>query len=134
MSTPNDLPCVNVMYDGSCPLCVREVQHYQQLKANQPLHWVDVSAPTAVLPEGKTSAELMQRFHVQTAEGRLLDGARAFVHLWQQLPGWRCLAMVCRLPGVVPLMEVTYNVFLRYRPALQRWYKRKCLQSNRVGL
>ncbi|MBU3652993.1 MAG: DUF393 domain-containing protein [Limnohabitans sp.] len=125
MSAPNPTPCVSVMYDGSCPLCLREIQFYQKMQPQHALHWVDVSAPAQSLPPGTTQAQLMQRFHVVTAKGELLDGARAFAHLWAQLPGWRVLAYLCRFPGVIALMEVGYSVFLRWRPALQRWVKRR---------
>ena len=113
------------MYDGSCPLCLREIQFYQQSQPQHAVQWVDVSAPDQALPPGTTQAQLMQRFHVLTASGELLDGARAFVHLWAQLPGWRVLAFFCRLPGVIAVMEVGYTVFLRWRPALQRWARRR---------
>jgi ubiquinone biosynthesis monooxygenase Coq7 len=113
------------MYDGSCPLCLREIQFYQKLQPQHALQWVDVSRSEQTLPPGTTQAQLMQRFHVVTASGELLDGARAFVHLWAQLPGWRYLAYLCRFPGVIPVMELGYTVFLRWRPALQRWVKRR---------
>jgi ubiquinone biosynthesis monooxygenase Coq7 len=128
--TPNPNACVSVMYDGSCPLCLREIQIYQRLQPQQALQWVDVSTEGAALPPGTTQTQLMQRFHVVTAQGELLDGARAFVHLWQQLPGWRHLARVCRLPGVLTLMEWTYRLFLRWRPAIQRWVKRRESSQN----
>lgn len=113
------------MYDGSCPLCMREIQLYQKLEPIQALQWVDVSSPQSQLPSGTTQTQLMQRFHVLTASGELLSGARAFVHLWQQLPRWRHMARVCQLPGFIPVMEGVYRVFLRFRPFIQRRLKRQ---------
>lgn len=117
--------CTSVLYDGACPLCRREVQLYQKLTPAQPICWVDVSRDP---PPGHVQAsqqQLMQRFHVLTAEGELVDGARAFVHLWRQLPGWRWLAFVARLPGAIACMEGLYRVFLRCRPALQAWARQR---------
>jgi predicted DCC family thiol-disulfide oxidoreductase YuxK len=83
--------------------------------------FVDVSDATQPLPPGTTRPQLMARFHVLGAHGRLLSGAQAFLALWAALPGWRWLARVGRLPGAAWAMERAYLVFLRVRPALQRW-------------
>jgi len=117
-STPS--PCLTVLYDGSCPLCRREVGVYQGLQPSQPIAWQDVSAANAPLPGGGQRQTYMARFHVQQADGTLLSGARAFVALWDTLPGWRWLAKLARLPGATPLMEWLYCRFLVVRPWLQK--------------
>jgi len=132
-STPSNLlPAVegapaacslNVLYDGACPLCRREIAVYRGLTPIDPLQslgFTDVSAVDAALPEGGDRASYLARFHVQTADGQLLSGAAAFVALWRTLPGWRWLAKVADVPGVTPLMEIAYRGFLRVRPAMQR--------------
>ena len=124
VSTPSGEACVRVLYDGSCPVCSREIAMYQGLTPRTPIAWVDVSQPGQDLPTGKSPQQLMARFHVVTTHGDLVDGARAFVHLWQQLPRWRYLAWVAKFPGAVPLMELAYGAFLRWRPTVQRWFKR----------
>ena len=131
MTSPPQTPCVSVMYDGSCPLCTREIAIYRKSPAIQPVQWVDVSSKESWLPQGASREQLMQRFHVVTAEGTLVSGAAAFVHLWRQLPGWRHLARVCQCPGVIPLMDVVYDLFLRWRPHLQRWAQRKDVARDR---
>ncbi|WP_425257774.1 demethoxyubiquinone hydroxylase family protein [Rubrivivax sp. RP6-9] len=111
---------LTVLFDGACPLCRREIALYQGLTARQPLAFVDVSSATADLPPGTDRATLLARFHVRRADGSLVSGARGFAALWAVLPGWRWLARIAALPGVTPLLEVLYRVFLRLRPALQR--------------
>jgi predicted DCC family thiol-disulfide oxidoreductase YuxK len=118
------------MYDGSCPLCTKDIELYRKLEPLQPMAWVDVSDPAQALPPGASQQQLMQRFHVRTAQGELLDGAAAFVHLWAQLPGWRHLATLSRCPGALTVMNVTYAVFLRWRPAMQRWAKRRARKDG----
>ena len=112
-------PTLTVLYDGACPLCRREIALYRGLPAQQPLAFVDVSDPATPLPQGSTRGQLLARFHVQAADGSLVDGARGFVALWAALPGWRWLARLARVPGVTPLMELSYRAFLHLRPALQ---------------
>lgn len=112
---------LTVLYDGACPLCRREIAHVQGLASGQPdsaLCFVDVSAEANALPAAERAA-LLARFHVQRTDGSRLDGAAAFVAMWERLPGWRWLARLAKLPGALTVMEVAYRGFLRVRPHLQ---------------
>lgn len=110
-----------VLYDGACPLCRREISVYRDLASEDSVEFCDISDEATSLPTGATREQLLARFHVKHADGRMESGARAFIALWARLPYWRWLALIGRLPGVVWLMEVTYQGFLRIRPAIQRW-------------
>ena len=111
---------LTVMFDGSCPLCRREVSVYRGLEPLQPLHWLDVSADTSPAIGAEDKSRFMTRFHVQRADGELLSGAQAFVALWLQLPGWRWLGRAASLPGATAFLELFYVGFLRIRPSIQR--------------
>jgi predicted DCC family thiol-disulfide oxidoreductase YuxK len=117
-------PALTVLYDGACPLCRREIGVYRGLQAVVPVCFADVSDPMQPLPGGTTREQLLARFHVRDAHGRLLSGAQAFLALWAALPGWRWLAHAGRVPGAAWAMERVYRLFLRVRPALQRWASR----------
>lgn len=121
-TTPDRL---TVLYDGACPLCRREIGVYRGLTPTEPLGFRDISdrsaALPAPLPAGLSQADLLARFHVQHADGRIESGARAFIALWERLPYWRWLARLGRLPGMASLMEIAYRGFLRVRPTMQRW-------------
>ena len=112
---------LTVLYDGACPLCRREIGVYRGLQPNTPVCFADVSDVALPLPPGTTREQLLARFHVRSRNGELLSGAPAFLALWAALPGWRWLALAGRLPGAAWTMERTYRLFLRWRPALQRW-------------
>ena len=112
-------PSLTVLYDGACPLCRREIGLYRGLDALQPVTWCDVNAPHVPLPPGGDKNAYLARVHVQQADGTVLSGAAAFVALWSVLPGWRWLGRLGRLPGMMPLMEAAYSLFLRLRPRLQ---------------
>jgi predicted DCC family thiol-disulfide oxidoreductase YuxK len=117
-------PALTVLYDGACPLCRRGIGLYRGLQPDKPLCFADVSDPEQPLPRGTTREQLLARFHVRDADGRLLSGAQAFLALWATLPGWRWLARAGRVPGAAWAMERGYRLFLRLRPALQRWASR----------
>lgn len=129
--TPNNISQsaadLTVLYDGACPLCRREIAVYRNLKPLRPSSAVcfsDISNTSVPLPAGTTREQLLARFHVLSRDGQILSGARAFLALWATLPGWRWLALAGRLPGAVWIMEHTYQIFLRWRPLLQRWAAR----------
>lgn len=114
-------PALTVLYDGACPLCKREIGVYRTLRSDTPVCFADVSDASVSLPSGTTRQQLLARFHVQRESGELLSGAQAFLALWSVMPGWRWLALAGRVPGVAWLLELTYRLFLRVRPRLQRW-------------
>lgn len=126
VTDPVNPEALTVLYDGGCPLCRREIAHLQGLASKQPnsgLCFVDVNASSDARPPAE-QARLLARFHVQGADGRLLDGAAAFVAMWARLPGWRWLARLAGLPGMLTALEWAYCGFLRVRPRLQALARR----------
>ena len=119
---------LTVLYDGECPLCRREIAHLSKLASRAPssaLCFVDLTRDDArALVNPETRERLLARFHVEQADGSRLSGAAAFAAMWARLPGWRWLARLARLPGMLALMEVGYLGFLKLRPLLQALARR----------
>lgn len=121
---------LRVYYDGRCPLCRAEIDHYRRCEGADRLDLVDVGRDeTAALGPGLSRERALGRFHVRDAQGRLLSGAAAFARLWRVLPGWRWLARIVevRILGFQPLLlvaEVAYRLFLPLRPWLARGFAR----------
>lgn len=113
----------SVFYDGGCPLCRAEIAHYQKVDAAGSLSLVDISNDGSELPDGVTRQTLMKRFHVMRDDGTLLSGARAFTHVWRQLPGWAVAGRIASLPGLIQILEGGYRVFLLCRPTIARIYR-----------
>ena len=120
---PETMNELTIYFDGSCPLCRREIALYQGLPAREALRWVDVSAGLP-LGEELSCDVAMRRFHVREASGRLLSGGAAFARLWRALPGWRVLGWCFAWPPLSWLLELAYRAFLPLRPRLQRLAKR----------
>jgi 3-demethoxyubiquinol 3-hydroxylase len=128
VTAPATSDTLTVLYDGACPLCRREIAHMQGLAkrgGDSRLCFADISGTGGGIGSEAERAMLLARFHVQRADGTRLDGAAAFVEMWRRLPGWRLLARVARLPGMLPLLELAYRAFLRVRPALQALARRR---------
>lgn len=106
-----------VFFDGGCPLCRREIGHYQRLDATEAVDWRDIHADAAALAGwGITRDQAMQRMHAVSPEGRICSGAWAFVLVWRHLPYYRWLGgALHRLPPIVWLMDCLYNVIARHR-------------------
>jgi predicted DCC family thiol-disulfide oxidoreductase YuxK len=114
-----------VVYNGSCPICSREIAGYRRLAARHgvALGWLDAAAPDAALaPLGLDPDRAARRLHV-LEDGRLLAGVEAFLALWRRLPGWRHLARLVALPGLRGPAELVYEGLLA--PALHAWHRRR---------
>ena len=109
---------VVVYYDGSCPLCTLEIDHYAAQAGSENLRFVDVSDAGAKPGPGLTASQAMARFHIRLPDGQLLSGARAFAAIWEQLPAWAWAARLASLPGVSAVLEGGYRLFLPVRPLL----------------
>lgn len=118
---------LTVYFDGSCPLCRREIAFYRRLRGAERLQWLDVSAGVPLGPD-LSCADAMRRFHVRDARGRLFSGGAAFARLWQALPGWRVVGWLFARPPLSWLLDLAYRGFLPLRPRLQalvhRWVER----------
>jgi predicted DCC family thiol-disulfide oxidoreductase YuxK len=120
-----------VYFDGSCPLCRAEIALYRRQAKAEALCFADVSNPATPLGEDLERHQAMKRFHVRKKDGRLVSGAAAFVEVWKRLPQWRWAARATAIPGMVALMETTYQLFLIARPHLPRLFAILSLRARR---
>jgi predicted DCC family thiol-disulfide oxidoreductase YuxK len=107
-----------VYYDGACPVCRREIAHYQGREGAERIAWIDASScsPEALGP-GLTREAALARMHVRGPDGALVSGAAAFAALWSALPGFRWLGRLVGAWPIAPLAEAAYRGFLLLRRA-----------------
>jgi len=117
---------LTVFFDGSCPLCTREIGFYRRRRGADGIRWVDVStgdqAEQAEVAPGLTRRAAMARFHVMAADGRIIAGGRAFAEILARLPAFSLIGHVLRRRPFVWLLDGAYEVFLPLRPRLQRLF------------
>jgi predicted DCC family thiol-disulfide oxidoreductase YuxK len=119
MRTPSDDAARPlVLYDGGCPLCRREIDHYRRIDTDNRLIWADITRENRLLADlGVSHRQVMERLHVLGADGNWRTGAFAFVEIWSRLPFYRRLAGLLRRSHLTPLLDRLYAPFARWRMA-----------------
>lgn len=118
---------VTVWFDGSCPLCTREIAFMRNLDRKSAISFIDVASNSTHCPIDRV--QLLARFHAEE-DGKLLSGAAAFAAMWRAIPMLRPDGLAARHKWVLAGLERAYIFFLRHRPTLQRfatWLERKAI-------
>ena len=112
---------LTVFFDGGCPLCRREIEHYRTLKALAPIQWIDATQSDDLLSaHGLDRLQALQRFHVLDASGSFHVGARGFLALWSQLPYYRALSGIVRILHLQSVLDWGYVRFADWH------FQRRC--------
>ena len=128
MSSSNRLA---VFYDGSCPLCAREITFYQRRRGADKIDWLDVSrSETPIVVPGLTKDKALARFHVRSADGRLVSGGAALAHLWAALPSFKLIGGILQAWPFSWCLEGGYNAFLKIRPCLQTFVRKRAQDGS----
>jgi demethoxyubiquinone hydroxylase (CLK1/Coq7/Cat5 family)/predicted DCC family thiol-disulfide oxidoreductase YuxK len=115
---PADVINCAVYFDGACPVCRREIAHYQRREGAEAIAWVDVtSADAAALGPGLSRDAALARLHVRGPDGTLVSGAAAFAALWTRLPDYAWLGAIASVRPVQVLVEAGYRALLGVRRA-----------------
>jgi predicted DCC family thiol-disulfide oxidoreductase YuxK len=108
---------IKLLYDGECPLCLREVKFLQQRDAGRGLvAFVDIADPN-YSPEanGNVSFETaMGRIHAVLPDGTVINNVEVFRRVYELLGmGWVYAAT--KLPGVEAVANAVYGVWAEWR-------------------
>lgn len=116
---------VTLYHDGKCPLCQREVAWLARHPGRERVRTVDIRAPD-FSPQalGLSFETMMGRLHVQDARGEWYVGMDASRALYAVL-GYRRMVRLSLLPGLRPLLDMSYRFFARHRERIGRWVPQK---------
>lgn len=110
-----------VLFDGGCPLCRKEIDHYRRLADAENLEWVDVTqTPDLLSSHGVSVDEAMRRMHVRNARGEWKTGGDAFVVLWLSLKRYRWLGHIVSWSPATWIANRVYDLFS------ERRYRARC--------
>ena len=118
-----------VLYNGSCPICSREVNHYAKLSEQQalPIRYDDLSDRRRLEEWGITPEDAARRLHVRK-NGQIYGGVPAFVVLWRDIPQMRRLAKIVETPAIHSLACKVYDHILA--PLLYQLHLRRQARAD----
>jgi uncharacterized protein len=127
LGTPTaDSAPTEVYFNGDCPVCRTEMTHYARLCANsQPtLRFVDSTRQPGEFAEcGLRREHLERRVYLRDADGRIVSGMPALIHLWSSMPRYRWLAKTFALPVLRSASALVYDHLIS--PSLASWASRR---------
>jgi uncharacterized protein len=123
-----------IYYNGECPVCSVEMNHYASLcaKSQKSLQFIDaMQRPEDFAAWGLRREHFEQRVYLKDSKGRILSGLPALVELWSRLPQYRWLARVMKVPIVKPVSNAFYDHALA--PALAAWARMRSARHARAA-
>ena len=119
-----------LLYDGECPLCMREVGWLQKKNREGRLVFEDVSAPGFDAAQfGTSREELLGVIHGVLPDGQLVRRMEVFRQAYRAVGlGW--LLAPTGWPGLRWFFDALYVVFARYRIRIGGFFGRKCVAGT----
>lgn len=97
---------ITVVFDADCGVCQASVEFIRKRDARRLFAFV----PSTALPEGVDAAEAQQTLIVLDDRAKTVRAA-AVARILRELPRWRFVAPLLRLPGA----DAAYRLFARHR-------------------
>ncbi|MFK7767096.1 MAG: thiol-disulfide oxidoreductase DCC family protein [Mariniblastus sp.] len=123
-------PKFEVLYDGQCPLCKREIDMIRRKDKRGQLILTDI-ASAEFTPTDRTLDQLMREIHGRNEDGSYVTGVEVFRQIYSRL-GFGFVVSPTRLPVIRHLLDLGYTIFakLRFWHAMHRMKKASCKIPN----
>lgn len=108
---------IKLLYDGDCPLCLREVRFLKQKDAGRGIvNFVDIAAPDYTPAEhgGVEFAAAMGVIHGVLPDGTVLKNVAVFRRVYEELGmGW--VYALTKLPIISAIADTLYRIWAAWR-------------------
>ncbi|MFT6673924.1 MAG: putative DCC family thiol-disulfide oxidoreductase YuxK [Sulfitobacter sp.] len=113
-----------VLYNGACPVCRREIGHYETAsqQAARRISYDDLNDPVTLAEWGIDADRAARRLHLRK-NGRTYAGIPAFIELWRAIPRYHWLARLISLPVIYPCAVLAYDHVLA--ALIYKWHLRR---------
>ena len=100
---------MKVYYNNSCKICKAEIDLYKKENIDG-IDWIDITDNhSAELETLKNNKQLLRRLHVKDGD-KIIQGAEAFLVLWEKIPKYRFLYKILKLPIIFNLFSFVYEI------------------------
>ena len=100
---------MKVYFNNSCKICKAEIDLYKKENIKE-IDWVDITDNDFAEKEtSRNSKELLRRLHIKE-EGKVLQGAEAFLVLWKKIPKYEFLYKFFKTPVIFNLFSFGYEI------------------------
>ncbi|XP_028781708.1 uncharacterized protein At5g50100, chloroplastic isoform X1 [Neltuma alba] len=108
---------IKMLYDGDCPLCMREVNMLRERNKNyRTIEFVDISSDDYSPQEnqGLDYETVMGRIHAILSDGTVVTDVEAFRRLYEQVGlGW--VYAITKYEPIATIADAVYGVWAKYR-------------------
>ena len=100
---------MKVYYNNSCNICRAEINLYKKQNIKE-IEWVDITDNSVAEKDtSKDNATLLRRLHVEE-NGKVFDGAKAFLIVWKKIPKYKFLYNFFKLPIIFNIFSIFYEI------------------------
>ena len=100
---------MKVYFNNSCKICRSEINLYKKENIEE-IDWIDITNNELAEKEtDKNDKQLLRRLHVKD-NNKVLEGAEAFLYVWQKIPKYRFLYKFFKLPIIFTIFNYGYEI------------------------
>ena len=100
---------MKVYFNNSCKICRSEINLYKKENI-QDIDWIDITNNSDAENEtSKNDKQLLRRLHVKE-NGKIIQGAEAFLHVWKKIPKYKLLYKIFKLPIIFTIFKYGYEI------------------------
>ena len=100
---------MKVYFNNSCKICRSEINLYKKENIKD-IDWIDITNNSDAEKEtSRNDKELLRRLHVKE-NGKIIQGAEAFLYVWKKIPKYKFLYSFFKLPIIFTLFNFGYEI------------------------
>ena len=100
---------MKVFFNNSCKICRSEINLYKKENIKD-IDWVDITNNSDAEKEtSRNDKELLRRLHVKE-NGKIIQGAEAFLYVWKKIPKYKFLYKFFKLPIIFTIFKYGYEM------------------------
>ena len=100
---------MKVYFNNSCKIFRSEINLYKKENIKD-IDWIDITNNSDAEKEtSRNDKELLRRLHVKE-NGKIIQGAEAFLYVWKKIPKYKFLYKFFKLPIIFTIFKYGYEM------------------------